>query len=148
MIKSFRGLIADGDVATIRLSTNNGLTGYRVVKFEAMPYNPTNDNLENIIQLWKDKDAADGADDKIDFNSPLLLATLFIQNNAGDDTTFIRDTVIFDSEKFNQDIYVSSQIQSGGGSSEGVNFYLELEQVRLDMNEATVATLKDLRGSA
>jgi hypothetical protein len=27
-----------------------------------------------------------------------------------------------------------------------MNYYLELEQVKLDLNEATVATLKDMRG--
>ena len=28
--KSFKGLIADGDTEQIRLSTNNGLTGYKI----------------------------------------------------------------------------------------------------------------------
>ena len=28
-----------------------------------------------------------------------------------------------------------------------VNYYIELEQVKLDLSEATVATLKDMRGT-
>ena len=28
-----------------------------------------------------------------------------------------------------------------------MNYYIELEQVKLDLNEATVATLKDMRGA-
>ena len=31
------------------------------------------------------------------------------------------------------------------GGSEKNNYYIELEQVKLDLNEATVATLKDMR---
>jgi hypothetical protein len=30
--------------------------------------------------------------------------------------------------------------------SEDCNYYLELEQIKLDLNQSTVATLKDMRG--
>ena len=36
-IKSFRGRMADGDQITIRLSTNDGKTGYMIKKFQMMP---------------------------------------------------------------------------------------------------------------
>jgi hypothetical protein len=36
MIKSFRGKLADDQIETIRLSTNDGLTGYRIVKIQLM----------------------------------------------------------------------------------------------------------------
>jgi hypothetical protein len=49
MRKSFRGLIADGDVQRIRLSTKNGLQGYRIVKLEAIPKNPFTANSENAL---------------------------------------------------------------------------------------------------
>ena len=51
--------------------------------------------------------------------------------------------IIIDSAKFNQDIYIT---HADVASSNKVNYYLELEQVKLDLNEATVATLKDMRG--
>ena len=35
-IISFRGLMADGGIDTIPLQTNNGLTGYRITKFQIM----------------------------------------------------------------------------------------------------------------
>ena len=39
--------------------------------------------------------------------------------------------------------YITLQdTQNAGGS----NYYIELEQIKLDLNEATVATLKDMRG--
>jgi hypothetical protein len=34
VMKSFRGKLADGEQERISLSTNNGLTGYRVTKFQ------------------------------------------------------------------------------------------------------------------
>ena len=37
MIKSFRGKLADGGQDRIRLSTNDGLTGYKITKFELLP---------------------------------------------------------------------------------------------------------------
>ena len=149
MKKSFRGRILGTDTGTlvpikIRLSTNNGLTGYQITKFQAMPANPTNANNENLIQIWKEESAAQytaSSNNDINFDSPLLLAALYIENNAGDDNTFVRDQVIFDNEIINQDIFVTNE-----GSSQKVNYYIELEQVKLSKDEATMATLKDMRG--
>jgi hypothetical protein len=42
---------------------------------------------------------------------------------------------------FNQDIFITLGSQSGASC----NYYIELEQVKLDLNENTVATLKDIR---
>ena len=50
--------------------------------------------------------------------------------------------IIFDKEIFNQDIYITSKTITG---SDEANYYIELEQVKLDLNENTVATLKDIR---
>ena len=36
MIKTFRGLLGDGDIERIRLGTNDGLTGYRENKFKTL----------------------------------------------------------------------------------------------------------------
>ena len=43
---------------------------------------------------------------------------------------------------FNQDIFVTIDDSQNVA---GANFYLELEQVKLSKDEATVATLKDMR---
>ena len=45
--------------------------------------------------------------------------------------------------KFNQDIFVTCD--TGSTSGESCNYYIELEQIKLDLNENTVATLKDIR---
>jgi len=51
-------------------------------------------------------------------------------------------TIIFDHEIFNQDIYVTHWSDSG---ADACNYYIELEQVKLSVDESTVATLKDIR---
>ena len=54
MIKTFRGKMSTGDTQRIRLSTNNGLTGYRIVKFNVMPTKFWNGDYEStfIISCW------------------------------------------------------------------------------------------------
>ena len=42
---------------------------------------------------------------------------------------------------FNQDIYITCY-----STDNKINYYIELEQVPLSKDEATVATLKDMRG--
>ena len=147
MIKTFRGLLADGDTQIIRLGTNKGEIGYKVRKFEAFPYSPTDDNAENVLTLWTQKeDAVNASAVAVNFSAPGLLAALYISNHGGEENVFVKDTVVIDNVKFNQDIYVASRIKSGAVESNGINYYIELEQMKLDLNEATVATLKDMRG--
>ena len=63
-------------------------------------------------------------------------------DTAGDDNPPVVNAVIFDQEIFNQDIFVTHKIRNGTGS---VNYYIELEQISLTLDENTVATLKDIR---
>ena len=44
--------------------------------------------------------------------------------------------------KYNQDIYVTAVDTE---SSSATNYYIELETVKLDLSESTVASLKDIR---
>jgi hypothetical protein len=147
MIKSFRGLLTDGQQDTIRLGTNTGLTGYKIVKLQVMPHKPYagSDVSESVVMVWKvEQDAVDGI---VEFSNQELLAAGIVNNvTSGLDSRYsvIPDDVIFDNEVFNQDIYVTHSAVVG---SEACNYYLELEQFKLDLNEATVATMKDLRGS-
>ena len=140
MIKSFRGQLKDEQQRTIRLGTNDGLTGYRIKKFQVMGPDQS-ETAESTVLIWKTKQDTIGND--INFNSPLLLAACIYQQNVTGQNYPIDSVVIFDSEVFNQDIYIS---QRGSAASAVINYYVELEQVKLDLNEATVATLKDMRG--
>jgi len=79
----------------------------------------------------------------IDFSDQTLLAVALWTMG---ETTYSQDaTVVFDSEVFNQDIYITN---TDNASSEACNYYLELEQVKLDLQENTVATLKNIKNEA
>jgi hypothetical protein len=142
-IKSFRGLLADGTVEKIRLSTTNGLTGYKIVKFELFPFQPGQATTENTVTVHTIEPAASTSAVEVNFNSPTLLAAgTFHESHA--DNLVTESVVVFDNVVFNQDIFVA---HTDTGGAIPVNFYLELEQVKLDLNEATVATLKDMRAN-
>ena len=52
-VKSFRGLMADSTIDTISLHTNKGLIGYKIIKFQVMPKDPTVDNMEAVVKFTK-----------------------------------------------------------------------------------------------
>jgi len=148
-IKSFRGLIATkATTDTIVLHTNTGSTGYRIVKFDIMPSDPFNDDYESIVQLFKvpKTSPVDAAGNVIiDFSDNTLLAAGMWSSRGGAESYPEDKSVIFDNEIFNQDIYVHYDDTK---TNNGMNYYIELEQIKLDLNENTVATLKDIRNIA
>jgi len=142
MIKTFRGLLADGGQDRIRLSTIKGKVGYRIVKLQVIPYDSPGAGGEFTVKIFKSEQASGTLTDKIEFtDSDLLAAGFFSSGNASQN--YPQDVhIIFDNEIFNQDIYISA-LDSDGGSS--LNYYLELEVVPLDDKGAEYTTVKDLR---
>ena len=139
MIKTFRGLLADGAQDTIVLHTNDGSTGYRIVKFELM-FTDVATSVKSVVQIWKTLQTT--VVDTIDFSDQTLLAAAIMSGKA-DQTAYPEDLVVtFDREIFNQDIYITHSEVAG---AQTINYYLELEQFKLDLGESTVATLKDIR---
>jgi len=141
-IKSFRGLIADGGIDTISLHTNNGSTGYRIVKFQLMGHNPGDNSLgsyEHVVQIFKIPQTTASA--TVNFSDNTLLAAGLCFGNTSpqfNDTT----SILFDNEIFNQDIYITHVDED---AATPVNYYIELEVVKLALDANTVATLKDIR---
>ena len=140
-IVSFRGLIESGGQDIVPLQTNDGLTGYRIVKFEMMTPNSGTTDYEHTIQIWK-TDQSGAVTANVDFSDNRLLAAGYIEGGAA--TNFIGNPLltIFDNEIFNQDIYIT---HVDNKSTLPCNYYIELEQMKLDLSEQTVATLKDIR---
>ena len=139
MIKTFRGKIADNGIDTIVLHTNNGETGYRIVKFQIMGEEYGIGVQESVVQIFKvSQTVASGV---INFSDNTLLAAAVLQMHDSSAYQFTTDAV-FDKEVFNQDIYITHKEVDG---ARPCNYYLELEQIKLDVNETTVATLKDIR---
>tara|TARA_Y100000004_G_scaffold34469_1_gene36838 strand:+ start:1255 stop:1701 length:447 start_codon:yes stop_codon:yes gene_type:complete len=141
-IKSFRGLIADGAIDTINLHTNNGSTGYKIVKFEIMQKSPGAEVGEHIVKIFTIPQTT--ATSTIDFSDNTLLAAAFLKTHT---SQIYADTnaVIFDNIIFNQDIDITHVDVATGGTDEPINYHIELEQVNLSLDENTVATLKDIR---
>jgi hypothetical protein len=146
MIKSFRYRMDTGTsdyapIQKVRVSTTDGLIGYKVKKFQVIPKDPTDYTEEAIVQLWS-VEPASGDTDEIDFTSPLLLGVVYFSSGASH-LYPTSSTVIFDNVTINQDFFITYKSDA---SARSMNVYLELEQTKLNLNEATVATLKDMRG--
>jgi len=137
-IKSFRGLMKDNTQDTIVLHTNTGSTGYRITKFQIIGPD-SNENIESTVKVYKIQQTT--IDDKIDFSDNTLLAAATMSGTTSSANTAAQ-VIIFDGEIFNQDIFVTLK---GESYTSDMNYYLELEQIKLDLSENTVATLKDIR---
>ena len=138
-IKSFRGKMEDnslGNRETIRLATNNGAIGYKIIKFQIMPEN-VGSTIDGNIKIFKIENNT-GPSGTVDFSDNTLLAVAHYYNG----TYEIDEVIVFDNEIFNQDIYLVYHDEAGTAS---MNYYIELEQIRLDLGQNTMATLKDIR---
>ena len=142
-IKSFRGQIIDQGQDTIVLHTNNGSTGYRIVKFEVFPAGATGAfSYESFVSIFKVQQSSVPGDGVPNFEDNTLIACAYYTQSSSGATNPEDINVVFDNEIFNQDIYIT---HSNSESSAAINYYMELEQIKLDLNENTVATLKDIR---
>ena len=141
MIKSFRGQLEHGVVETIPLHTNDGTTGYRIIKIELLGVDLTGRDQESVFKVYSiDPGTVDGV---VNFSDQTLLGAGFYEQVAS--TSYFGDQiVVFDNIKFNQDIYLTNDEAKGGHP---INYHVELEKVKLDLNEATVATLKNIRNN-
>jgi len=134
-------MIADGGQDTIVLHTNDGSIGYRINKLQTIVNVPGTVNHENVLKIYKvSQTSIDGV---IDFSDNTLLGMAFDSGSASSVNYPDDSVIIFDSEIFNQDIYITQSDVSG--NSAVLNYYIELEQFALDLSESTVATLKDIR---
>ena len=137
-IKSFRGKMIDGAIDQISLHTNDGSTGYRIKKVQCVPENPGTTNTEHVFKIYKIPQTT--VTGSIDFSDQTLLASVYLSSR--DDRYGGDNIIVFDNEIFNQDIYLTHDDTNNAGA---VNYYIELETVKLSLDENTVATLKDIR---
>ena len=142
-IKTYRGTLPIGEQEKIHLSTNNGLTGYRIKKFQIISTTPSITTSEFISQIFlTDQDWS--ITTTVDFSDSDLLAVAHLENvNTASALHSNATTIIFDNQTFNQDIFIN--ITDAAGATTPCNYYLELEQFKLDINSATYHTLKNIR---
>jgi hypothetical protein len=140
-IKTFKGKLDMGSQEQIRLSTNDGLTGYRINKFQLISSTPgTTGSVEYVGQIFL-TDQTNNITNVVDFNDADFLAVAFYQDRANASSN--TETIILDKETFNQDIFIN--ITDAEGGTIPCNYYIELEQMKLDLNASTYITIKNIR---
>jgi hypothetical protein len=137
---SFRGKLADLAQETIPLGTIRGEVGYRITKLQLIGSAPGVETVEAIVKIYKTEQTGVPTG-LIDLSDNTLIAAAFYVSSQTEEWS-THNILVFDNEIFNQDIYVTHFDASVG---QAVNYYIELEQMPLDLNENTVATLKDIR---
>ena len=138
-IKTFRGLLGNGAQERIRLETIDGKTGYRIKKFQIMP-EQSNNNYEITAKIFALEQTA--ITSAVNFSEQTLIGAAFMGLASG--AYAGAQTIIYDSMVFSQDIFITAKDDSG---SQSCNFYIELEQIRLDDVEATAVILKNFRNT-
>ena len=143
-IKSFRGKIANEGTDIISLHTNNGSVGYKIVKLELFPVQPGfgGSEAESTVKVYSVPQTGTPTAE-VDFSDNTLLAVGFVTNVGSSEIYGIDSATVFDNMVTNQDMYVTHKNLHGDAAA--CNYYMELEQMNLDLNENTVATLKDIR---
>jgi hypothetical protein len=136
---TYRGQIPTGEQERLHLSTNNGLTGYRIKKFQVISSTPGGGNAEYVMKVRLTSD--DNVGPVVNFNDPSIVAVAFHTDRTTNESS--NETIIFDSEVFNQDIFVTCADVTG--NTVPCNYYLELEKMKLDLNASTFSTLKNIR---
>ena len=143
VVKSFRGKINNDGIDIISLHTNDGSIGYRIVKLELFPVQPGfgGSEAESTVKVFSVPQTT--VDATVDFSDNTLLAVGFVTNVGSSEIYGIDEATVFDNMITNQDMYITHKNLHGDAAA--CNYYMELEQVKLDLNENTVATLKDIR---
>ena len=141
-IKTFKGKIPMGTQEKIHLSTRDGLIGYKIKKFQIESEVPGTANFELVGKIYL-TDQTSSIGPTIDFSDSDLVAAQFNSGSNGWGGNLPDSAIIIDSEIINQDIYVT--VDCAAGTTNPVNFYIELEQIKLDLNASTFVTLKNIR---
>ena len=135
---SFRGQLADSGVDRIKLTTMKGKKGYKIVKFQGISKTPGDGDTEAILKIYKTPQTTVTA--TVDFSDNTLVGVNYTAQDAALQVT--SETIIFDNEIFNQDIYITHFARTGGIAA---NYYIELEVMDISDLQATQLTLKSLR---
>tara|TARA_Y100000401_G_C8231691_1_gene178431 strand:- start:109 stop:558 length:450 start_codon:yes stop_codon:yes gene_type:complete len=142
-IVTYRGVIPIGEQEKLHLSTNDGLTGYKIKKFQVLNQSPGTIDSQTVAKIFL-TDQSGSINATINMNDPSLIAVCYQKtgNSGGDPANNI---IIFDKETINQDIYVT--VADAVGNTTPINFYVELEKFNINLNESTFSTLKNIRQS-
>ena len=148
IIKTFKGKIPIGVQEKIHLSTADGLTGYKIKEFKIISSTPGTGTNELVGKIYL-TDQTNNITNTIDFNETDLIAASFSHVGESTGTTVsnsFSETIIVDPETFNQDIFVYITDVHGGAIP--ANFFIKLEQFKIDLTTSTYHTLKNIRSKS
>jgi len=131
--------MADLTQDRIRLSTIKGKVGYRIRKLQIISEKPGVTTVMHVVKVYKDKQTA--IDAEINFTDNDLMGVA-IWHKHPSPTYTLSESVIFDHDIVNQDIYITHK---DSDVDESCNYYLELEVIPLDDGGAEYTTLRDMR---
>ena len=137
---TFKGQLPVGEQEKIHLSTNDGLTGYRINKFQMIPAAPGTANYEFVGKIYL-TDQTGNITTTIDFNDTDLIGAIYQSGKSSENVQEI--VVILDKETFNQNIFI--YITDASGATNPCNYYIELEKFKIDIDTSTYHTLKNIR---
>ena len=134
-------MLAHGGQDVIPLSTKDGSVGYRIIKFQTINDAPGTQDREFVTKIFKSEQTS--INGTINFADNDLLAMSALSITASASEPYMQE-IIFDKEIFNQDIFISTfNTQASSGN---LNYYIELEQMKLDKTQNMSVTLKAIRG--
>ena len=143
MKKTYRALMERDQIIRIPLynPTDTG-SGFRIKKLQVMPNDVDGSTShECAIQVFSKNPGVARVD--IDFNDDTLLGAVYYARSVQTGAPYVIDaateTVIFDDTIVNQDIYVA---YGSGQTGQKINFYLELEQIKLSTGEQAVVNFR------
>ena len=138
MIKTFRDKIGNAEQQVIHLAGGDINTGYKIHKLTLMTTDPGNASQDLVLKIYSVKqDSVPSTGATIDFSQDELVAAGYFSQATTDFSH--RQTVIFDKEVFNQDLYVTFTDNDG---SDPCNYLLELEEVKMKDPETAVVNYK------
>ena len=138
MIKTFRDKITNGEQQVIHLAGGDIDIGYKIHKLKLMTTDPGNASQDLVLKVYSVKqDSVPSTGATIDFSEDELVAAGYFSQATTDFSH--RQTVIFDNEVFNQDLYVTFTDNDG---SDPCNYLLELEEVKMKDPETAVVNYK------
>lgn len=123
----------------INLKTTNGKTGYRIKALKIIGEQPGTETVELVCQIFS-KEVTPTA--SVDFTDSNLMGVAYLLDSSAT-STGTYESIIFDNEVTNQNIFICAFDVSG--SSRSTNYYLELETIALSDLQSTQLTLKNLR---
>jgi hypothetical protein len=137
MIKTFRGKLEDGGQDQIHLAGGADNIGYKIHKLQIMMEQPGNTAQESLVKIYNVKQTSvPTSAATVDFSDDTLVAAAYQDTNVHP-----TEVIIADQEVFNQDLYIT-YTDNGSGTNEDINYYLELEEVKLKDSEAAVINYK------